>query len=337
MSLFAVVAALLTLAALAGVVYPLLRPRQDLPRSWPFAALIAVLVIGGGAALYPTWSNWNWSEPGPAADSPAAMVGRLARRLEKQPDDLQGWLLLGRSYEVIEQFTLSARAYERADKLAKGGNAEALMGLGSALINSGRGEFSGPAGRMFEKALELEPGSIKAMFYGAIAALERNELPLARTRFTRLLDGNPPPEVRKVIEDQLRSLDAMAALAGASASPAAAGPAVKVSLRITLSADVAARANAGAPLFVSARVPGQRGPPLAAKRLESRFPQDVDLLSSDAMIAGTGFAAGQEIEVEARVGNGGSAISAPGDPFGVVRVKAGAGGRAALEIKQLKP
>jgi len=51
----------------------------------------------------------------------------------------------------------------------------------------------------------------------------------------------------------------------------------------------------------------------------------------------TGFTAGQEIEVEARIANGGSAISRSGDPFGSVRIKAGQPQRVAIEINQLKP
>jgi cytochrome c-type biogenesis protein CcmH len=358
MSLFVVVAALLTLAALGVLVYPLLRQRQDAPPAWPLVGVLLLLVAGGGAALYPTWSNWNWSEPAPTADSPAAMVGRLARRLEKQPDDLGGWLLLGRSYGVIEQFSLSARAYQRADKLANGRNAEALMGLGEALINGELGEFGGPAGRMFEKALDIEPNSIKALFYSAIAARERNELPVARERFMRLLEADPPQEVRKVIEEQLRAVDAIAVMVGqgaggaagsagvagavaaagsAPAAPAGTAAAVSIPLRITLSAAVAGKASAGAPLFVLARIPGQRGMPLVAKRLEARFPQQVELLSTDAAMGGSGFTAGQELEIEARVANGGSAISRSGDPFGVVRVKAGAKGPFSIEINQLKP
>jgi cytochrome c-type biogenesis protein CcmH len=354
MSGFVLLAVLLTLAALGAVVWPLVKGNQSVPAAWKMAAVVAVLLVGGAGALYPVWSNWTWSEPQVAADSPAAMVGRLARRLEKQPDDLQGWLLLGRSYAVIEQFSLSARAYQRADTLAKGQSVDALMGLGDALINAGRGDFSGRAGRLFERALELDPNSVKALFYSAIAAAERNDLPVARARFVRLLDGNPPPEVRRVIEEQIRSLDGMALLAGASAgaaapgsaaapvaaTPAAAAPVaavVTVPLRIILSAGVAKQANAGAPLFVLARIPGQRGPPLAARRLDAKFPQDVALLSTDAMMAGTGFTAGQELEIEARVANGGSAISRSGDPYGVVKIKAGVGARTTIEINQLKP
>jgi hypothetical protein len=128
-------------------------------------------------------------------------------------------------------------------------------------------------------------------------------------------------------------------MAAASASPAQgeAVAAVAIPLRVTLAGAVADKAAAGAPLFVIARIPGQAGPPLAAKRLEAKFPQDVELLSTDAMIAGSGFAEGQELEIEARVANGGSAISRSGDPYGVIRIKAGAGGRAPIEINQLKP
>jgi cytochrome c-type biogenesis protein CcmH len=345
MNAFVLVAALLALAVIVPLLYPLLKRRDGAPS----AALLAVIVtagIGGGAALlYPQWSTWKWSEPEPAADSPAAMIGRLARRLEKQPDDLQGWLLLGKSYAVVEQYPLAARAYQRADVLAKGQNGDALMGLGDALINAGQSDFSGHAGKLFEKALELDPNSVKALFYSAIAAMERSELPLARARFSRLLEGNPPPEVQRVIQQQIRTLDAQAAMAasgppdkaGSASAPAAAAATVSVPLRITLSGSVAAKAAAGAPLFVLARIPGQRGAPLAAKRLEAKFPQDVELLNTDAMISGTGFAVGQEIEVEARIANGGSAISRSGDPFGSTRVKAGARQRTSIEINQLKP
>ena len=360
MNAFVLVAALLALAVTVPVLVPLLRRREGQPTSALFSVAL-VLVIGGGAALlYPAWSNWQWSQPEPAADAPAAMIGRLARRLEKEPENVDGWMLLGKSYGVVEQFPQSLRAYQRAVNLLEKKNdpalrekqVEALMGMGDALVNGGMSDFAGRAGRLFEQALELNPNLVKALFYSAIAASERNDLPLARTRFARLLEGNPPPEVRRFIEQQVQALDAQMTLASkgpavaatgsapaaqAAAPQAAAGPVVSVPLRITLAKSVADRGAAGAPLFVLARIPGQRGPPLAAKRLDARFPQEVELLSSDAMLSGTGFTAGQELEIEARIANGGSAISRSGDPFGSVRIKAGQSQRTAIEINQVKP
>lgn len=341
MSIFLLLAGLLTLAVIAALVLPLAWRRESQPASWRVAVVTAILVAGGAAALYPTWSKWNWSRPEAAADSPGAMVGRLARRLEKQPNDLEGWLMLGRSYSVIEQYGLSAGAYQRADRLANGKNAEALMGLAESLVLAEQSDLVGRAGQLFERALALDPRSVKALFYSAIAAQQRGEKPLALQRYLQLLAGNPPPEVRTLIEQQIQALQADAAVPAKSqgAAPVAAAnqPVVKVPLHIVLDKAVASKAAPGAPLFVLARIPGQRGPPLAAVRLAATFPQDVDLLNTDAMLSGSGFSAGQEIEIEARIANGGGAISRSGDPFGVVRLKAGARDRASVQINQFKP
>jgi cytochrome c-type biogenesis protein CcmH len=354
MNAFVMVAALLALAVVVPLLIPLLRRRQGQPTAALLSVALVVLIGGGAALLYPVWSNWQWSQPEPAANAPAAMIGRLARRLEKDPGNVDGWLLLGKSYGVVEQFPLAAKAYQRAvNLLEKDSNpalrdkrVEALMGLGDTLVNGGMSDFTGRAGRLYEQALEANPNIVKALFYSAIAASERGDMPLARTRYARLLEGNPPPEVRRFIEQQVQALDAQMSLASrgpgaqaasgapvaaaAPATPVAAAADVSVPLRVTLSKSVADKAAAGAPLFVLARNPGQRGPPLAAKRLDARFPQDVDLRSSDAMLSGTGFAAGQELEIEVRIANGGSAISRSGDPFGSARIKAGQSQRLAL-------
>jgi hypothetical protein len=186
---------------------------------------------------------------------------------------------------------------------------------------------------MFEKALELEPDYVKSILYGAFAAAERKDLPLARSRFQQLLDNNPPEDLREIIQKQLAAMEGVSV----PVPVASASEAVSVPVRITIASSVRGNADAGAPMFVLARIPGQRGAPLAVKRLDAGFPLEVDLLSTDAMVAGTGFAAGQELEIEARVANGGSAISRSGDPFGTVRVKAGEKTRVAIEINQLKP
>src|SRR5579863_8340213 len=97
------------------------------------AALTAAGVIGvGSVLLYLSWSNWSW-RAAPAADSPQTMVARLARQLEADPQNLEGWLMLGRSYVVLQEFPLALRAFERADRLSGGKNVEALIGQAEAL------------------------------------------------------------------------------------------------------------------------------------------------------------------------------------------------------------
>jgi cytochrome c-type biogenesis protein CcmH len=326
MTAFLILATLLALGAAALIAVPLLRPRADRGRPAVIAASVSVvLVLAGAAALYPTWSTWSWEKPIDDVSTPEGMVGRLARRLEKQPDDLNGWLMLGRSYAQLGQYALSAKAYRRADRLAEGRSADALAGLAESLVLGDESDLKGEAGRLFEKALEIEPRSIKALFYGAVAALDRGESQLARSRFQLLLTGNPTPEVRRLIEQQIQALDVELAQRSAPAPAESAGSAATAAvestlrLRVSLDPSVASKVTPGAPLFVSVRIAGQGGPPFAARRLEAKFPQDVDLSTSDAMIAGRTFSVGQDVEITARVANGGSAAARSGDPVGTLR------------------
>src|SRR5207237_3931388 len=179
--------------------------------------------------------------------------------------------------------------------------------------------------------------------------------PLARARFARLLGMDPPPNVRPLIEQQINAIDAQLA-AGASvasaktpAAPAkAAGPPAEapaaapsgaealVRVNVTLAPSLAAAAGSS-PLFVFVRDPGHPGPPLAVKRLESRFPQTVSLAASDAMIPGRAFTSGQSVEVVARIARTGHPVGASGDPRGEVSHRVGRDELVSLVIDHVMP
>ena len=46
-----------------------------------------------------------------------SMVERLATRLEAEPDDIDGWMRLGRAYRVLGETDLALNAYSRAKEL----------------------------------------------------------------------------------------------------------------------------------------------------------------------------------------------------------------------------
>jgi cytochrome c-type biogenesis protein CcmH len=336
---FVVLAAALTAAGVLVVALPLLRRgKKGLPPA-PWAALASTgVMVLGATLLYVTWSHWSW-RAAPAADSPQSMVARLARQLEENPQNLEGWLMLGRSYLVLQEFPLAYRAFERAERLSEGKSVEALLGESEALALQDPAELDGRAGRIIERALVLEPDSGKALFFGATVAARRGDLPLARQRFAKLLAMNPPDNVRALIEQEIRAIDERAAAARAASpagqpqSPVADQAAVRVN--ITLSPKVAA--GTSAPLFVFVRHAGEGGPPLAAKRLESRFPQSVTLTPADAMIPGRSFASGQSVQVVARIARSGSPVGASGDPFGEITYRVGEDGPLNLVIDRVMP
>jgi cytochrome c-type biogenesis protein CcmH len=351
---FVVLAATLTVVGVALIVVPLVRQRPGgpLPATWAALAAAGVLVVGS-AVLYVTWSNWSWrAQAAAAANSPQSMVARLARRLEREPGKVEDWLMLGRSYTVLQEYALAARAYERADTLSGGKSAEALTGEAEALATSDPSELDGRAGELLERALALDPNSGKALFYGAVAAARRGNLPLARQRFTSLLALNPPDQVRAFLEQQITAIDqrldtqageGSAAPARAAAStpvtPAAAaqgdaGGSVRV--KITLSPALA-QSSGSFPLFVFVRDPAHPGPPLAARRLASEFPQTVELTPKDSMIAGRTFHSGDSVAVVARIARSGTPVGASGDPFGEITYRVGKDGLASLVIDHLTP
>jgi len=341
---FVLLAAALTVAGVIAVAIPLLRVgvAAAAPGPAPWAAVAAtVLLVIGSAVLYVSWSNWPWRAVTPG-DSPQSMVARLARELEQNPRNLDGWLMLGRSYIALQEYPLALRAFERADRLSDGKNADALTGEAEALALTDESELNGRAGRLIERALALAPDSGKALFFGGAVAARRGDLPLARARFLKLLTMDPPADMRPLIEQQINSIDARlagaapVAAAGVPPPPAAASPGAQVRVNVTLAPSLAAAVGAS-PLFVFVRDPAHPGPPLAVKRLESRFPQVVSLAPSDAMIPGRAFAPGQSVQVVARIARSGNPVGASGDPLGEVTYQVGRDGLVSLVIDHLMP
>jgi cytochrome c-type biogenesis protein CcmH/NrfG len=107
----------------------------------------------------------------------------------------------------LQEYPLGVRAYERADRVAGGRSAEALVGEAEALTLMDDSQLSGQAGKLIERALAIDPTSPQALFFGAAAALRRGELPLARARFTKLLSLNPPAHIKSILEQEISGID----------------------------------------------------------------------------------------------------------------------------------
>lgn len=330
---FVLIAGSLAAGAAVLLLLPLMRQREDArPAAGLAAGGVLLVLLLGGASLYAAFSNYSWVEMPDVADTPAAMAAKLAKRLAAEPNDLPGWLTLGRTYSTLEQFPLAVRAYQRADRLANGQNAEAIVGVGESLLAQDFDQLRGAAGHLFDRALVLEPNNPKALLYSAFAALSRGEASSARERFQKMLTLNPPPQIRDIIDKQLRALDAAPA-----ASEAAPGQGPKVAVHVSLAPSLAGSVPAGATLFVAARDPKSPGPPFAVKRLPATFPVDVELSGADAMLETRRISEGQQLEVIARVALGGTPTATSGDPFGQVSYHVGKDGKLNIVIDRLAP
>src|ERR1700752_2128947 len=128
MTHFIVIAALLTALAVVAVLVPLLKGGRG---RWT-ALLVALLVPAGTSLLYGHVSNWNW-QPAPIsaatnsqekrAQDPPAIVALLGQRLRANPDDIEAWLTLGKSYLAVGEVDSAVHAFTRAYQLSGGKNA----------------------------------------------------------------------------------------------------------------------------------------------------------------------------------------------------------------------
>ncbi|HLW25569.1 MAG TPA: hypothetical protein VKT22_14535 [Steroidobacteraceae bacterium] len=351
MTTFILIAALMAAGAAAAVAWPLLKERRT---RWQGAVAGGVL-IALAAVLYPRWSNWDWHNEAGGAPSAArspevlAMVARLEERLRAQPNDLDGWLMLGRSYMTLERFEDASQAYVHALKL-NDSSVEAMLGLGEALSMRAGGSIPPPAADLFERALTLSPQEPRALLYGGFAAAVRGDKALARARWEALKQLNPPPQIVAILDQRIAELGAAgpgeaagAGPAGASggsgqAAQAASGAAGGGEATINLSIAPALKSKlTGHPmLFVFAREPGASGPPLAVKRLTSAaIGTQVHLSAADSMVPGRALSQGQRISITARVSFSGQPMPAAGDLYGELTYEVGRDGARDLVIDRV--
>ncbi|MDH5749000.1 MAG: c-type cytochrome biogenesis protein CcmI [Rhodospirillales bacterium] len=92
------------------------------------------------------------------------LVAKLAQRMKEKPDDLDGWLLLARSYMGLKRFSDAAESYQQA-RIAGKDRPDIVASYGEALMMAGKGEISEEARRAFQVAMGADPYEPKSRYY----------------------------------------------------------------------------------------------------------------------------------------------------------------------------
>ncbi len=338
MTAFIVVCVAMLVAALLWMVLPLLRSSKasestelaSYRSERRFSGLaVALLVPLLAILMYAGLSNWDWKavqmETTQAANMEQA-IGSLEEKLKQNPDNLEGWIMLGRSYVAMGRYPRAADAFQQAYDLSKGQNLEVLIGLGEALALTDEASLTGRAGQLFDQALTMAPNHPKALWYGGVAALRAGNLRLGRDRLQMLMAQNPPEEIRGVLARQIQDLDEQLAASGERpssqpATPAGAQPATAssraIQVSVSLSPQLRQQLGGSLPLFILARDPSAGGPPLAVQRHSSdALPLNVTLSERDAMIPSRSIATVPKVVVVARLSRSGAPQQQSGDYYG---------------------
>ena len=319
---------------------PLLRRRADArPAAAVTAVSVLLVMLLGGAGLYAAFSNFAWIDTSSAADTPAAMTARLAKRLAKGSDTVEEWLHARTFLRRARPVPPGAARLPARGPAVRGQKCRGHHGHGRSTGAAGRGRAARTRRAHVRARAGARPDIAQGLFYSAFAALGRDESALARQRFEQMLAGEQDPDVRVLLEKGIESAAQQEARLAGGAEPArdAAPDAAKIAVHVTLAPALAAKVPDSAALFVAARDPQAPGPPFAVKRLAARFPIDVELTAADAMLPSRRIAVGQQLDVVARVALGGTPTASSGDPFGQVSYHVGKDGKLNIVIDRLAP
>lgn len=275
----------------------------------PLLAVSLYLMLGRPDALDPAAETAQLSIP--------EMVARLERRLKSNPEDVQGWRMLGRSYSVLQNFEAARDAYGEAYK-REPGSAAAVLDYAEAIARANGNDVLGRPAELIDEALQREPSNPRAMILKGVVLFHQNDMAGAvRMWQTVIAQPEIDEQTRTVVQNLI---DQSREIAGTSEAPAQteAAPAARtdaaVTVELSLSPQLASQVAPDDTVFVFAQAAtGPKMPLAVARRRASELPLKLVLDDSSAMTQGMNLSAFNQVVVSARVSKSGNATAASGD------------------------
>jgi len=258
------------------------------------------------------------------------VVAKLEQRMREQPENVEGWVMLGRSYASMKRFKDAAAAYEKAYQL-EDDNATLIADYADVLVTANGGEFTDEAGALLKKAVALQPRDVKALWLFGHWKYHNADYQGAIDSWQRVAELLPPGDKNvPVINQQIKqaknfmadkgivlAAEETAAVPADNEAPVSAGS----QIRVTVSLDPALLQQAAADdtVFVFARAAQGPKMPLAIVRKQVKdLPVTVTLDDSLAMTPAMVLSNFPEVTVGARVSKSGQAMPQSGDLQGTV-------------------
>jgi cytochrome c-type biogenesis protein CcmH len=250
------------------------------------------------------------------------MVAGLAAKLENEPDNLQGWAMLARSYKAMRRPAEAERAYEKAWPLVE--QDPQLLADYADLLASKTGDLSGRPEQLINKALSLDPDHMQSLWLAGTAAFNRADYATAVKHWQRAQRQLPPDSedaqmLANIVAEAQQKMGGRKLAPVAQTAQAASAAAPGIRGRVELAAALKAQAAPSDAVFIAAKEAGGPPMPLAAKRVRvSDLPMDFSLDDADSLMPSRPLSSVKSVQIEARISKSGNAMSQPGDLKGSV-------------------
>jgi cytochrome c-type biogenesis protein CcmH len=272
----------------------------------------------------------------------AKMAQTLAEKLQAKPDNLQGWVMLGRTYRALENFDAALKAYDSALKLSA--DDDLKLERIEIIAMQRQGQFEGEPWNVIREVLQRDPQHFGALLTAGSASYAEGKFADALKYWEQArkpLDANNPDlegleNAIAAVRDRLGMPPAKSSLTASSTSVATSG--LNVTGQVNLSASLKSKASPNDVVFIYATpANGDRMPLAIFKTTVSQLPLNFTLDDSSAMTPDRKLSAAGEVMVKVRVSKSGNAMPQSGDLSGSLGpVKVGAKGLK-LEIKDQIP
>ena len=264
------------------------------------------------------------------------MAQTLAEKLQDKPDNLQGWVMLGRTYRTLENFDAALRAYDSALKLSE--DDDLKLERIEVIAMQRQGQFEGEPWNVIREVLQRDPQHFGALLTAGSASYAEGKFADALKYWEQArkpLDANNPDLAG--LESAIATVRERLGMPPAKAAPAAASG-LNVTGQVNLSASLKSKASPNDVVFIYATpANGDRMPLAIFKTTVSQLPFNFTLDDSTAMAPDRKLSAAGEVMVKVRVTKSGNAMPQSGDLSGSLGpVKVGAKGLK-LEIKDQIP
>lgn len=307
-----------------------------------------------GTSGAPGVPNPHQANGGGKAMSMEEMLAKLEQKLKENPEDPEGWFMLGRVYQSLNRYADAVKAYEKLAALTDN-HPQALIALADSLAMVQGGKLSGRPYELVRQALEKAPDDPTALWLAGQGAMEAQDYQNAIYYWRQAEAGlaEKPDYVQElrtlILQAKTAATKAGMTVEDPGSAVVVAGPgesaqqpaqaSASISLKIRLSPELKDKTTPGDRLFVFAKQVGGRPMPVAALRLTAGdLPAELTLDDSNMLQPGSKLSDYPQLKLAARIAKGNQPMATRGDlQSAEVVVDVNSGQPVELVIDQIVP
>ena len=294
----------------------------------PLMAFSAYFLVGTPMALDSQLSAQAHGDEQLTPERLASMADQLAERLQNEPNNAEGWVMLGRIQRALARYDEADLALQKSLALAR--NDDVMIERAEVLAQKNNGNFKGEPWAIINAVLKVDPTHGNALLLAGSAAFSEGRFKEALAYWERVKASLPPasPDAAALAEaiDQARERLGMPPLSPATNmanAPASAGvltakPASdgteRITGRVSIDPALAAQVSPQDIVFIYANAAeGPRMPLAIIRTTVDKLPYDFVLDDSLAMNPQMKLSQVTSVMVRARISKTGNAMPQPGD------------------------